>query len=113
MNLQIEEADGGITVVRLSGRLDIAGADAIGLRFTSATASAAQPTVVDLAGVEFIASMGLRLLISSARALGAKGRRMALFGAQPLVQAVFEDAALDQLMPVCATEAEAIAAVTG
>lgn len=113
MDMQIEQRDGGITVVRLKGRLDIAGADAIGLRFTSATASAAQPAVVDLAGVEFIASMGLRLLISSARALGAKGRRMALFGAQPLVQAVFDDAALDQLMPVCTTEAQAVAAVTG
>ena len=112
MDMQIDPLDGGITAVRLNGRLDLAGADAIGLRFTAATASAAQPTVVDLAGVEFIASMGMRLLISSARGLGAKGRRMALFGAQPLVQAVFDDAALDQLMPVCATEAEAIAAVS-
>lgn len=112
MNMQIDPLDGGISAVRLSGRLDLTGADAIALRFTAATTSVARPVVVDLAGVEFIASMGLRLLISSARGLAVKGQRLALFGAQPLVQAVFDDAALDQLMPICATQAEAVAAVS-
>ena len=112
MDLKTEQLDGGIGVVRLAGRMDGPGADAIGLRFSAATAANGQPAVVDLSDVEFIASMGLRLLISTARALGTKGWRMAIFGAQPMVQAVFDDAALDQLMPICSTQDEAVAAVS-
>jgi anti-anti-sigma factor len=99
------------TCVRLQGRLDAAGADAIGTRFTAVVVSQGQPAVVDLSGVDFIASLGLRLLISSAKGLALKGQRMALFGATELVQGIFDDAALDQLLPIVATEAEALAAI--
>jgi anti-anti-sigma regulatory factor len=53
--------------------------------------------------------MGIRLLISTARALSLKGARLVLFGAQELVQEVFDDAALDQIMPIVATEEAALA----
>jgi anti-anti-sigma factor len=109
--MTLEELPGPVTCVRLDGRLDSAGADAIGLRFTAAVAAQGRPAVVDLARVPFVASLGLRLLISTARALAGKGHRVALFGAPELVQGVLDDAAIDQLMPVVATEAEALAAV--
>jgi anti-anti-sigma factor len=69
----------------------------------------ARPALVDLSGVGFIASMGIRLLISSAKALKAKGATMVLFGAQPLVQDVLEQAALDQILDIVASESEALA----
>ncbi len=113
MDLDITELPGPITCVRLTGRLDAAGADAIGLRFTTAVASLSRPAVVDLSGVPFVASMGLRLLISTARGLNVKGHKMALFGAQPLVQGVLEDAAIDQIIPLAATQDAALAALRG
>jgi anti-anti-sigma regulatory factor len=36
-----------------------------------------------------------------------------LFGAQPLVQDVLEQAALDQIMPITANEAQALSALAG
>ena len=59
--------------------------------------------MVDLSDVDFAASMGLRLLVVTARGLGAKDHEMALFGAQPLMQEVLEDAAIDQIIPLAAT----------
>jgi anti-sigma B factor antagonist len=111
VEMTVTELEGPVALVQLVGRLDAAGADAVGVRFTAAIAARTRDAVVDLSGVTFIASLGIRLLISTARALALKGHRMALFGAPALVQEVFDDSALDQVMPIVATEAEALAAV--
>ncbi|MBC7940770.1 MAG: STAS domain-containing protein [Chitinophagaceae bacterium] len=109
VEMTVTERPGPTTLVHLQGRLDAAGSDAIGLRFTTAVAGRSVSAAVDLSDVSFVASLGLRLLILTARALAAKGHRTVLFGANELVQGVFDDAALDQLLPIVATEAEALA----
>lgn len=108
MDMEVTELDGGVTCVRLQGRLDAAGADRIGVRFTAAVVSQGRPAAVDLGGVSFVASMGLRLLIGSAKALRLKGMPLALFGATGPVQEVLEQASLDQIIPVCASQSEAV-----
>ena len=68
MDMQIERRSDGVVKVELAGRLDAPGAEQIGTRFTAAAGGAAGlRVIVDLSGVEFLASMGMRLLISSAR----------------------------------------------
>lgn len=109
MDMTVTEIEGPVTCVRLTGRLDAPGADKIGLRFTAAVASQGRPAIVDLSGVSFIASLGLRMLISTARSLALKGGKLVLFGATEMVQGVFDDAAMDQIMPIVSTEAAAIA----
>lgn len=111
MDITITELEGPVTRVQLQGRLDSAGADAVGLRFTAGVVAEGRDAVVDLSGMSFIASLGIRLLISAARGLSAKGGRLVLFGPQPMVQQVFEDAALDQILTIVPTEAEALAAL--
>ncbi|HVK33412.1 MAG TPA: STAS domain-containing protein [Burkholderiaceae bacterium] len=107
MELQISELPGQITCVRLQGRLDAPGADRAGTPLTAAIVARGRPALIDLAGVEFIASLGIRLLISVARGLHTKGERLVLFGARPLVGEVLEQAAIDQIIDVVATEDEA------
>lgn len=110
MDMQIERRSDGVVKVELAGRFDAPGAEQIGTRFTAAAGGAAGlRVIVDLSGVEFLASMGMRLLISSARAQHGRGGRLALFGAPPLVAEVLEQAALDQIIPIVPTEAEALA----
>lgn len=108
MEMTVSELDDGVSRVALDGRLDVTGADRIGLPFTALSATGGD-SIVDLSGVTFLASMGIRLLISTARALDMKGGRMVLFGATESVQAVLDDAALEQLMPIVPTEADALA----
>jgi len=108
MDMAVIDLAGNVTCVRLNGRLDAPGADQIGVRFTAAVVGPGRNAVVDLSGVTFVASMGLRLLIASARALDMKGAQMALFGATTLVQNVLEQAALEQIIPIAATEQQAL-----
>lgn len=108
LDMVIDPLAGGVTCIRLVGRLDATGADSIGVRFAAASAAAPCRVVVDLSGVGFIASLGLRLLISSARNAKSKHGVMVLFGAAPMVQEVLEQMAIDQIMPIVATEALAL-----
>lgn len=113
MDMVVSEPESGVTCIRLNGRLDAPGADRIDLRFTAHAAAGTHHAVVDLADVGFVASMGLRLLISAARAMHAKGRQMVLFGAAGAVREVLEHAAIDQIIPLVDTEAQALERLRG
>jgi len=108
MDMQVSEIGANVTCVRLSGRLDAPGADTIDIGFTAAVVATGRDAVIDLSGVSFVASMGIRLLIASARGLSLKGANMVLFGAQELVYTALDQAALDQIIPIVATQSEAI-----
>ncbi len=108
----ITDLPGGLVGIALEGRLDAAGADAIGIRFSAAAAAQGRPVVVDLSAVSFMASLGIRLLISNARSLSQKGANMVLYGASAQVDDVLRDAAIDQLIPCVATQEEAVARAT-
>ncbi len=88
--------------------MDSDGVDRSETRFSAAVVASGQSAVVDMSGVTFLASMGVRLFIMSARALSLKGAGMAIYGANELVQAVLDNVALDQIIPVVATREEAI-----
>jgi anti-sigma B factor antagonist len=108
MEMAVTRLEDAVTCVRLSGRLDAPGADKIGVRFSASVAAGGRDAAVDLAGVSFVASMGIRLLISSARALNARGGRMVMFAPQELVRNVLEQAAIDQIIPIVPTEQAAL-----
>jgi anti-anti-sigma factor len=103
----------GVTRATLAGRLDTANVNKFESTFIAALVPKDRPAVIDLAGVSFIASLGIRMLLSTARALGRKGARLAMYGANPQVMEIIETTALDDIIPVADTEAEAIALVTG
>ncbi len=113
MEMNVIELPGPVTCVRLVGKLDSIGVDRIDLRFTTAVAAVGRPAVVDLSGVTLLTSIGIRLFVSTARALSQKGARMVLFGAQPLVQEGLDHTALDQIIAVAATEAQALERLAG
>jgi len=110
MDMQIEEADGGITNVVLRGRLDTAGAGAIDLKF-NAVAGARRAIVVDLSAVDFLTSLGIRLLVIGAKAVKNKGGKLVLLSPTETVLAVINTAGIEQLIPVMFDRGEAVAAV--
>lgn len=103
----------GITKAELAGRLDTANVNDLELKFSAAVMPKAQPTIVDLSQVTFIASLGIRMLLTAARGLGRRGAKLVMFGATPAVMEIFETTALSDIIPVLSTEDEAIAAVQG
>lgn len=108
MQMAMSELPGKITCLRLSGRMDAAGAGQIDVPFTSRVVAAGRNALIDLAGVSFIASTGIGLLIAAARGLDRKGRKLVLFGASDLVREMLEQAAIDHIIPVVATEHAAL-----
>lgn len=111
MQLEANDKD-GVTRLKLAGRLDTAGATKIETEFTARAVPPGRPAIVDLSEVSFIASLGVRLLFSAARALARSNVKLAVYGAQGSVADVLKTVALDQLVPMKATEAEALSAVS-
>lgn len=112
MEFSADEHD-GISDVVLRGRLDTVGVGEIETRFTATVVPLGRPTIVDLGAVDFVSSMGLRLLIGTARALSLRKAKLVLFGPQPLVAESLESAGLSGLVPIVAGRAEALALVRG
>ena len=99
MELTVETLPNGVTKAKLVGRLDIDGAAQIDVRF-SALSGAAFGVAVDLSEVTFIASMGIRTLMLSARGLAANGRRLALVNPQPNVEKALRASGVDEVMEI-------------
>ena len=107
MELKTQETTDGVKVIVLAGRMDIAGTQEIDLRFTSLASSQKGLIAVDLSDVSFLASIGMRTLVSSARALMNRGGAMALANPQPLVKQALMAAGIDSLIPIYADVGEA------
>jgi anti-anti-sigma factor len=100
---------GDVARVSLVGRLDTHGVGLIETRFTATVVPPGRPTALDLSEVSFVSSMGLRLLIGTARALAMRGARLVAYGAQPLVSEALEVAGLGDMVPILADEPQALA----
>ena len=100
MHIETEELNDGVLKIGLHGRMDAAGVEAIALPLTSVTAPAGRRVIVDLSGVDFLASIGVRVLLQNARALTLRGGAMVLCGALPLVAQVLESAGVANVVAV-------------
>lgn len=103
----------GVTKAELSGRLDSGNVTQVETSFIAGIVPKAQHTVVDLTNVTFIASLGIRMLLSAARVLSRRGAKFILYGASPSVMSIIETTALSDIIPVLGTEADAMAAIHG
>jgi anti-anti-sigma factor len=112
MEIQVEKLDGGITNVVLRGRLDSAGVGGVEHLF-KAIADSDRAIVVDLSQTDFLSSLGVRLLMSGARALRNKGGKLVLLSPNENVQSVLDLIGMEQFIPVVFDRPAAIAAVQG
>jgi anti-anti-sigma factor len=109
MELAVQELDSGILQISLCGRMDIHGTQQIDLKFTALTATRKAQILVDLSNVTFIASIGIRTLISNAKAQKARGGRMVLYKPSDQVEQVLRATGIDTIIPI----AHAIEAARG
>jgi anti-anti-sigma factor len=64
--------------------------------------------MVDLSRVTFIASLGISMLISTAKALERHGVKMVLLGPPDLVQRTLEAAGVQHVIPIASEEERAL-----
>jgi anti-anti-sigma factor len=109
MQVAIDDS-GSIATVKLTGKLDFSGAGAIEMPL--ATLSGAKTgLVIDLSEVTFIASIGIRHLVSANRAMARRGGRVVLLNPSDMVLDVLETAGVLDLLKIARSEGEARAAV--
>ena len=108
MALDITTTD-GITIVTLVRRLDADSAPAVEAELKKALAGPGQRVLFDFSGTDYIASAGLRVLLSTTRTVLKNGGAVALAALTPQVRQVFEIAGFTQIFTICATRDEAFA----
>lgn len=105
-------SENGIPVLCLKGRLNQASADAL---HTAAMEVAGdeecKALIVDMGGVDFIASVGIRSLIRPSQALAMRGGKLAVANLSPQISEFFSLTGLDQMFRVYESVADAAAGV--
>jgi anti-anti-sigma factor len=103
--------DDGIAVVQVTGEVDVASCGVLRDRLLRiVTDEGFRGLVVNLAGVRFIDSAGVGVLVGAWRAVCATTSRLALAAPAPQVRRVLDMAGLTKILPVYDAEADAVRA---
>lgn len=98
MDIAIDDA-GPTATVTLTGRFDIQGAEHIDLPLATLSGSKSR-ILVEMAGVTFIASIGLRHLLTAARAVQRRGGQLILLNPTDTVAEVVTASGLSEFLPI-------------
>ena len=110
--MSIETSDNGDATARvvLTGRLDMVGAEVVALPL-AALAGAKQGLIIDMSGVSFIDSTGIRHLVAAAKALSCRNGVLVLLNPSPLIVAALTASGVTELLPMARSESEALSAL--
>jgi anti-anti-sigma factor len=108
--MTVEQIEDEITNVILNGRLDSVGAASVAQRFT-ALVGGKKAVIVDLSGVEYVASLAIRFLVAGAKAVKTNGGKLILLSPDEFVDGVLKTAGIDQVISIMFDRDAAIAAV--
>jgi anti-anti-sigma factor len=100
MRLHYGEIESGIRLIKLSGALDIHGVSDVEVDFVRLCAGDNVCVLVDLSKVNYISSIGIPLLINSAKSLARQGGKMALLHPQKAVENVLELTGIPLIIPI-------------
>jgi anti-sigma B factor antagonist len=102
---------GDAVVVSARGRIDHASAETFKMALGPhlAQSGPGRPLVLDLGAVDYIASVGLRVLMLASRQVRAQGGKIAVAALGPLVREIFEISKFTLVFPCFATVADALA----
>ncbi|MEM8631787.1 MAG: STAS domain-containing protein [Pseudomonadota bacterium] len=110
MKLTQETIGDDVLKITAQGSMDLDGAAEADPFFATA-AIGHKKMIVDLSGVDFLASIGIRVLVKTAKAIGQAGGRMSVYGAQEAPHRVLMSTGVDKLVTLLDDEAAALAYV--
>lgn len=84
-----ERLVGDAVVASVKGRIDLSNADALKDAMTAALGKAKSALILDLSGVDYMSSAGLRSLMIVFKAAKGEGKTLGLAALQPLLMEIF------------------------
>jgi stage II sporulation protein AA (anti-sigma F factor antagonist) len=108
-----EERGDGAMVMAPSGRLDSVTSNELEKRLVARIDAGDRRLVLDMAGVEYISSAGLRVLLMAAKRLKEPPAALVLCGLGPSVRTVLELAGFLPLFVIVPARADALARLRG
>jgi anti-anti-sigma factor len=106
--MSISYTDAGeLRTITLSGRMDIGGRESMASQLVDLTQGPTR-VIVNLLAITMLASIGIRALVVSAKGVAARGGKIVLVvDSSSIVMKNIKAFGLDQIVPVCASEADA------
>lgn len=95
-----EREAGDAILASIEGRIDLSNADAFKDAMAAALAKAKGALIVDLSGVDYMSSAGLRSLMIVHKAAKAAGKTLALAALQPLLMEIFTISRFNLVFPI-------------
>jgi len=100
MDMNYSELDNGINLIKLSGILNIIGTGEIETKFNGYCTGDNIRVIVDLSAVDFLSSIGIRLLVLTAKSVTNRGGKMVLLSPSTEVQSVLEITGIPTIIPM-------------
>jgi len=101
MSISYSDIGADLRRIVISGRLDIPGTDSVAAKLAELTAAPKKGVVVDLSSLRFLASIGVRALIASGKAVQQRGGKMVLVVSDSsTVMMSLRATGIDELIPV-------------
>ena len=106
----MDREENGIVVVEVEGKMNTTDSPEAGAYLDELIAEGTTQILLNLAGVDFVASTGLRVILATGKKLMAAGGKLVICGLNPTVKEVFRMSGFSQMFTVLETEAEGLAA---
>ena len=114
MSISHTDVGDNLRTIVIFGRLDIPGTELVADELEKLAAAPKKGVVVDLSSLKFLASIGIRALFKSAKAVKERGGRMVLVvGTNSSVVMSLEATGVNNLIPMFKSNAEAERAAVG
>ena len=111
IKLTILDSTDKASIVAISGHLGMEASQELDRELKKATSRTHKSSIIDLSGVDFITSYGVRLFLDVLQALEKEGKKLFLVNPQPSVKEVLVDCEMDTLAGIFDTKEAALAAL--
>lgn len=99
MKLEYSELDDGIRLIKLNGRLDLNGTYGVEVQFVRYCQGENIRVLVDLSGVSYLSSVGIPMLVNTAKSVKNRGGKIAFLSPTENVAKVLELVGVSQVIP--------------
>jgi len=103
-----EQDIGGAVLLSASGRIDLSNAESFKDALSGALSKAKSALILDLSGVDYISSAGLRALMIAFKAGKADGKAFGIASLQPLLLEIFTISRFNLVFPMFDTVRQAV-----